>query len=414
MKKIICYIPTPFLSDNLFGLVDDFFKYLGSKLKLQFTLKEISYLSASLDKIAMGGNYCFYMPTIEAAYLEKKYGYTPLLKVGHSESKNVLVCHQKSGINSLSQLEEQPIAINKFEPWYITNPIVKYLIANANIKEFRSDYHHQSTDSDELINQLLDKSMKAAIITDQALNSVDGDKKFKLRVIGEIPHITELNFLLYPNLKVRNYNKLKNISKYWLQDKKSLLRKYHHFIEYTQSVQNELLRDAIAALGYTPEDYIAEKKNRYQTVACLRTTQMLTEIQDKLERQTLFNEKLIKMYRQIKKDRDDLSETLTYTPDKYILFLTSGKIIGTSRSFNQTFGFNRRDLVNRRITEILTSDLSSSFNKLIDQIDHGLISSFTVKINKAEGSAVESKMYFSVMELENEKVILGRVLNAKQ
>jgi len=413
MRKINCYIPTSFVSDNLFGLVDDLFKYLGTKSKLQLSLKEISYLTTAVDKIASEGNHCLLMPTIEATYLEQKYNYIPLFKMGFSNLKSLLVCSQKSGITSLKQLEQKFIAVNKFEPWYITNPIIQYLLTNANITESMTEPNSKSADFNSLLEQLTENSIDAAIVTDRDLNSIAPDKKEAFLIIGEIPHITEINFLLYPKVKVNHYQKLKNISKYWIQNKTTLLRKYHLYIEFTQSVRSELLLEAIAALGYSLDEYISEKKNRYQTLACLRTTQIIKEMQEKLDRQTVFNEKLIKMYRQMKKDRDDLSETLTYAPDKYILFLTNGKIIGTSRSFNQSFGFNRRDLVNRGITDILTSDSSTSFNKLIDQIDHGLISSFTVKINRSEGQTVESKMYFSVMELENEKVILGRVINAK-
>jgi len=98
-------------------------------------------------------------------------------------------------------------------------------------------------------------------------------------------------------------------------------------------------------------------------------------MEEKYARLKNFNDKLVKMYQEVRDSRDRLT---------------------------------------KEITKFIETSINTPFKKLIQQIDVGLVRSFVIKLKSSDGKETERKMEFSIVELMDSKIILGILSNLEK
>jgi len=117
----------------------------------------------------------------------------------------------------------------------------------------------------------------------------------------------------------------------------------------------------------------------------------------------------VAMYKEVRDSRDRLIKEMETANENSVLFLKDGTIIGVSRGLLNWLRCSRPEIIGKEIGEFFKPNLNKSLKELIQQVDYGLIRSFGIKIQKRDGQEESAKMDFSIVELQDSKVILGMV-----
>ncbi|HCK99448.1 MAG TPA: hypothetical protein DHW42_05000, partial [Candidatus Marinimicrobia bacterium] len=257
------------------------------------------------------------------------------------------------------------------------------------------------------LNHVLEKKSKAAVTTSFNMNLLSVKERKKLKILGEFPILPEYIMVASPEFKVKNISKIKNEVDRWIVRNSDRLINIGLTFSPIENEYRSLLLEAIEGLGYTPKVFIEDFKDLMISSITVNHKKDMVEIEEKYKRLKIFNEKLVKMYQDVRDSRDRLSRDIDSASNNTILFLKDGTVLGCSRSFCNYLKYSRQDIVGNEITKFIETDINTPFRNLIMQIDLGLIRSFFVKLKCSDGTDENVKMEFSIIELKDSKVILG-------
>ena len=171
--------------------------------------------------------------------------------------------------------------------------------------------------------------------------------------------------------------------------------------------------EAIEGLGYTLKSFIEEYSTPIIDSITVDSSSELRRLKEKYDRLSMFNEKLVRMYREVRESRDRISKMIDSSSDQAVLFLRDGIILGVSRTFCNHLKYNRQDIIGKGISNFIETKIDASLKTIINQIDCGLLKSFFIKLKKSDGSLEKLKMEFCIVELLDSKVILGIISKKK-
>jgi len=171
--------------------------------------------------------------------------------------------------------------------------------------------------------------------------------------------------------------------------------------------------EAIEGLGYALKDFIEEYSTPIIDSITVDGSSALRRLKEKHDRLSMFNEKLVRMYREVRESRDRISKMIDSSSDQAVLFLRDGIILGVSRPFCNHLKYNRQDIIEKGISNFIETKIDASLKTIINQIDCGLLKSFFIKLKKSDGSLEKLKMKFYIVELLDSRVILGIISKKK-
>ena len=78
--------------------------------------------------------------------------------------------------------------------------------------------------------------------------------------------------------------------------------------------------EAIEGLGYTLKDFIEEYSTPIIDSITVDGSSALRRLKEKHDRLSMFNEKLVRMYREVRESRDRISKMIDSSSDQAVLF----------------------------------------------------------------------------------------------
>ncbi|MBU4444157.1 PAS domain-containing protein, partial [bacterium] len=257
---------------------------------------------------------------------------------------------------------------------------------------------------------VINKKAKAAVTTSFDLNLLPNKERKNLKIIGGFPLLPEYVVIAGPGFKEQNIAKIKTDIDRWESKHTDQLNNLGLKITSIEIEYSSLLLEAIEGLGYTLKKFIEEYNDLLLSSIAVNQQKDLEEMEEKYKRLKNFNDKLVKMYQEVRDSRDRLTRDIDSSNDNTILFLKDGTILGCSRPFCTKLKYSRQDMIGKEITRFIKTGINTSFKALIQQIDVGLVRSFFVKLKFSDDTEEEAKMEFSIIELLDSKVILGVIL----
>jgi hypothetical protein len=170
---------------------------------------------------------------------------------------------------------------------------------------------------------------------------------------------------------------------------------------------NDLLIAAIEGLGYNLRNFVEQYSELVIKTITNSQTEEIKILNEKYNGLQVFNEKLVNMYKEVRESRDRLYKEIDAPFDNQVLFLKDGTILGVSRGYLNWIHSTRQDVIGRNIADFIIPNMNKNFRELIQQIDYGLIKSFGVRLLKEHNEENLAKMDFTMLELQDSKIILG-------
>lgn len=403
METATWFLPKQKLSDkavDLFDNVRDMFKYL---LNMKIDFAYFTDNQSLQEQVAGTNNAVMFVSLYESIYLETFDQFIPLFKMKSSAHKGLLVVPKESEVKHLGDLAGQKVVIPKGIDLACVNPIILYLVKNSKVisapKSFltfcKSDYH---------IEHLL-KSGAAAILTNSFdYNMLIESEQKKLKIIGQFPLESDFVAIASPDMKI---GKFKHDFEGWLKKQKTECFKDGYMYAPIGKADNDLLIEAIEGLGYNLRDFIEEYSDLVIKAITNSQTEEFKILNEKYNGLQVFNEKLVNMYKEVRESRDRLYKEIDTSLDNQILFLKDGTILGISRGFLNWVHASRQEIIGRNVADFISPNMNKTFRELIQQIDYGLIKSFGVRLIKDNSEDNLAKMDFTMLELQDSKIILG-------
>ena len=375
--------------------------------RLNNDLPAIEQISKNSAAISLVSNY-------EAMYLESFYEFTPLFKIATTDMKGLVVVHKDSQVRQLIDIREQSVILPQCTDWMIINPVILFLLKKCNIIKSEQTKAYAAKLEPLSLFQVMEKKSKAAVITSFEYNLVPEKEKKNLKILGEFPIMPEYVVVSGSDFKSQDITKLRSSLDRWRSKYADRYKSLGMQILPFESDYRSLLVEAIEGLGYTLKKFVEEYNDLLISSISSSYEKEFGEMEEKYARLKNFNEKLVKMYQEVRDSRDRLTKEIESATDNTILFLKDGTVLGCSRAFVTLLKYGRQEIVGQEITRFIQPKLNTPFKKLIQQIDVGLVRSFVIKIIKSDGTETEAKMEFSIVELMDSKVILGILSNLEK
>ncbi len=407
MDVIKWLLPNQKVSKDTYNLLEDLGKYVTQSPKMPVKYEYLSDDSSALEQISKNTSAISLVSNYEAIYLETFYEYTPLFKITMTDIKGLVVVNRDSKAERLIDLRGKKVVMPHNTDWLIVNPIILFLMKRCVQVNPGNKQEIPGKMEPSNLTSIIDKSADVALTTSFEFALIPEKEQKKLKVLGEFPLLPEYVVVAGSDFTGMNVNKLKGgIDKWWMK----YADRYKDLGMQIISMDSEfrqLMLEAIEGLGYTLNKFIEDYSDLLVSSISLSQKKELEEMEAKYDRLKNFNEKLVKMYQEVRDCRDRLSREIESATDNTILFTKDGTLLGCSRSFSSLLKYSRQDIIGKEITNFIETSINTPFKKLIQQIEIGLVRSFQVKIKGADGVLIEVKMEFSIIELMDSKVILG-------
>jgi len=407
VSVVKCFVPNQKISkdvtklfEDLGGMVKKFQGLTVEYERLTNDLPVIKQIAKESSAISIVGNY-------EAIYLETFYEFTPLFKIANAGLKGLVVAHRDAKITRLADIENQMVFFPECDDWLAINPVVLFMLQKCRVVHARQLKNYATKMEPLNLFNVIDKKAMVAVTNSFEYNLIPGKERKRLKIFGEFPIIPEYIVVAGPDLKNLNGSKLKSILDIWSSKYADNHRSLGMQILPYEASNHSLLVEAIEGLGFSLKNYVEDSNDLLISSISAGQKKELQEIEQKYHRLKNFNDKLVKMYQDVRDSRDRLTREIESTTNNTVLFLRDGKILGCSRGLCTLLKYGRQEAIGQQITKFVKPTISTPFKKLIQQIDVGLVRSFVVNLISSNGSKIEAKMEFSIIELIDSKVILG-------
>jgi PAS domain S-box-containing protein len=389
LEVIECLLP----NQNVSKEINDFFADIG-KFFNQF------HVAKTAGAISLVTNY-------EAIYLESFHKFTPLFKFTLTDIKGLVVVDKDSRSQRLKDLRDRKVIFHQNTDWFLINPVILFFIKKCRIITPQINKDSFTNIEPIELNYVLDKKSKAAVTTSFNMNLLPVKERKKLKILGEFPILPEYNMVVSPEFKVQSISKIKDEIDRWIVRHSDRLTNIGLKFSPIETEYRSLLLEAIEGIGYPLKVFIEDFKDLMISSIAVNQQKDMVEIEEKYKRLKIFNEKLVKMYQDVRDSRDRLSRDIDSASNSTILFLKDGTVLGCSRPFCTYLKYSRQDIIGKKVTRFIGANINTSFQNLIVQIDIGLVRSFFVKLKCSDGTEKDVKMEFSIIELKDSKIILG-------
>jgi len=395
-----------------------FFEDLGKVVKqsqgIDIEYERMNNDLPAIEQIAKCTSAITLVSNYEAMYLESFYEFTPLFKVAITDIKGLVVVHKDSRARQLIDIQDQSVILPQSTDWMIVNPVILYMLKKCSLVKSEQIKSYASKLEPFNLFQVIEKKAMAAVTTSFEYNLVPEKEQKSLKILGEFPILPEYVVVSGPDFKSQNIAKLRNGLDRWRSKYTDRYKDQGMRILPLESENRSLLLEAIEGLGFTLNKFVEEYNDLLVGSISASHRKELDEMEEKYARLKNFNDKLVKMYQDVRDSRDRLTKEIESATDNTILFLKDGTVLGCSRAFCTLLKYGRQEVVGQEITKFIETNINTPFRKLIQQIDVGLVRSFLVKLKSADGTENERKMEFSIIELMDSKIILGIVSNLEK
>jgi len=402
-------LPNRPISDEMLELLEEIGKIVTRTSGIKIKYNRLDSSTQVVEQIAKETNTLSLVSNCEAIYLESFYEFVPLFKFCLTDQKGLVIVERNSKAKSLMDVSSANVVFPHSTDWFILNPVALFFIKNGKIINYRAEENSAANLEPVELHYVLNNNASVAITTSFNYNLLPTKEQKRLKIIGEFPLLPEYVLVASQEFKEQNIRKMEQEIRHWNTDQSGRLSKLGLHLLTIEEGNHYLLLEAIEGLGYTIKKYIEEYDDLL--VSCITVNQQkdITELEEKCSRLKNFNDKLIKMYQEVRDSRDRLSRDIESATDNIILFIKSGTIIGCSRSFCNLLKYSRQDIMGKEISQFIEASIKTPFSVLINQIDVGLVRSFFVKLKIANGTVQEVKMEFSIIEQLDSKIIIGMI-----
>jgi hypothetical protein len=397
------FIPKQKLSDKAVEFFDD----------LRGMFKDVADMNIKFDYFREGQsiqqlvsgipNAVMFVSLYESIYLENFDKFIPLFKIKSSPHDGLLVVRKDSTIQHITDLVGQKVMIPKGTDRSCIDPIILYLVKNCEVKSapksFLTFYKAENR-----IEQLLNNRISAILTDTFEYNMLIESERKKLKVIGRYPLESEFVAIASPDF---NVDKFRRNSETWLKKKSHNIFKDGYMLAPIYQNENDLVIETIDGLGYNLRDFIEQYSDLVIKTISNSQAEEFKILNEKYNGLQVFSEKLVNMYKEVRDSRDRLNDEIDASLENQVLFLKDGTILGVSRGFLNWLNTSRQDIIGRNIADYINPNMNKSFRELIQQIDYGLIKSFGVRLLKDSNNENPVKMDFTMLELQDSKIILG-------
>lgn len=347
----------------------------------------------------------------ESLYLETFFEYHSLLKFQNTSVQGLIISHHNSTFNHLAELRGLTTTFLLGNDFLPLNPLIYYLLKYTNVTNYHGHFKNIEYMTAEL-QRVIDGEISAAIIDSHQFLLLPTSIRSNLRIWGRFPIVNEqvavLNTLPKGCEPSAFFDKTAaSIAKYAPEFRVPYL------INSVNREEFAFLIEGIEGLGYNLKEFIESYPNIILQAIAQSFIQEYHELQNKYRHQVDFNEKLVKMYHEVRDSRDQLISDNRQPAQNVVMFDKSGQIIGASRGFLKLIQSKRQDIIGKELSEYVVPKLNKTLEELIPQIDCELIKSFNVHIHRKSGETVEAKFIGNIIELENSKYVLG-LINPKE
>lgn len=414
MENVKWLIPEQRISKETVKLIEEIGSIIGQSQGVNIVFERLHNNRPAVEQISKRSNVISLVSHYEAMYLETFYEFLPLFKLAPGDIKGYVVVHKNSRTEKLTDLQRQTLIMLNSTDTIFVNPVTLYLLKNTNIIRLDQSQTFAAKLEPLHLYQIVDKKVDVAVATSFEYNLIPEKERKNLRILGEFPIMPEYVVVLGADLKGKNIAKIKPVLERWRSKYGDRYKSLGMEIFAYEGANHSLLLEAIEGLGYTLNKFVEEYNDLLSNSVSISPQKELQEMEEKYTRLKTFNEKLVKMYQDVRDSRDRLTKEIESATDNTILFLKDGTILGASRAFCTLLKYGRQDIVGQEITRFVQPDSNTPFNKLIQQIDVGLVRSFAIKLKKSDGTESLGKMEFSIIELMDSKVILGILSDSRK
>jgi PAS domain-containing protein len=400
-------LPNHKISKETINFFDDLCKFFKKSQGISVKYEYLDNQSSSVEQIVKTADAISLVSNYEAIYLESFYEFTPLFKLSLTDISGLVVVDKNSRFTRLMDLKRQKIVFSQNTDWQLINPVILFFIRNCRIVDTRANKDFPVVLEPMELLYVTNKKANAAVTTSFDLNLLPNKERKNLKVIGEFPVLPEYVVVAGPEFKEQNIAKIKTDIDHWESKHTDQLSNLGLNITSIEIEHSLLQLEAIEGLGYTLKKFIEEYNDLLLSSIAVNQQKDLEEMEEKYKRLKNFNEKLVKMYQEVRDSRDQLTRDVDSCTDNIILFLKDGTILGCSRQFCTKLKYSRQDMIGKEVTRFIKAGINTPFKALIQQIDVGLVRSFFVKLKFSDDTEEEAKMEFSIIELLDSKIILG-------
>lgn len=405
LDKITCVLAKVDFSQRastLFDSIQNLFKdTLGAKLEFAYFEDQslISLLSENSPKITFVNIY-------EAIYLETFFEYVPLFRIKCTPLEGMVLVGKDSSIKHLAELRGLSVSLSISTDFLALNPVILFLLKNTQIINLRRRFQGLAVYQNEL-NKVIEGGVSATILTSDVYELLNEDVRNNLRILGHFPLMNEMIVVGNHYFNGCVTEDIKQQISHWIENNRQYEALSGLFISKIDQVEVAFLLEGIEGLGYNLKDYIEQYPDLLVKFISESGFQEYKTIQKKYLEQVAFNEKMVKLYQEMRESRDRLSSEINKSSENVIIFSKDGKIIGVSRGMMGLLKCTRQELIGKNLSNFIMPQWNKPLIDLIYQVDYRLVKSFNVKVLKKDGTTEEAKMDFNVVELQDSKFFLG-------
>jgi len=396
------------IDKNFYRLLDLISNFFTQKLNQSVSVKFVGDGASSVLENLKNDNYgSGFVSEYEAIYLEAFYEYIPLIKIGITNLNAFIIVRRYSNFRRIEDLKRKSIGIQTGREFYLYNPIISFFVKNCNVSEDTNKGYFPFMGY-QLVTNLIDNYIDAAIILKNIYESLDEEVKKKVKILGEFSTFPGFVFVMNSKVDPDVYKKFTSDSQF-IEELRKICYSYQLDLEEVTRTDRSLIIGAIEDHNITFKEFIENFENDIISFFSSESGWELKQLRDRVNNLTRFNEKLVELYKSLKESRDKLTDLLEIPFENIIIFSKDGKITGVSRYFLKNFKYSRRELMKKNIFGVLISDGSLKMEKIINEVDYGLVHSCKAQLKCRDNTFVPVKINFNVIEMDEKKLIIGIV-----
>ncbi len=406
MNKITCQIPHQYLTKKMENIILEILLKLEKRIMINIQLKKIDDYDLSPSNYNIKKNQIEIRGLYDGIFYENEYHYSPIFKINLKSNYRYIISKNKSDVKSIRDFNGKTIHAYLLSEMDYLHPIVDYFKDHCILESYFSS--KLITNHNDVIEKLHHR-IDYLIIGYEDYHSLDNNIKKDLSVIAKyskIPGLMCMQPQEFSGIKIDDFQDTLSTIDFFNSD---FVKHFEFKIDDLEKKGHQLI---VEALDQYPNGFYHQrnnKQNRMINALTFREKLKSKETEVSFDSASIFSDRMVKMYREVKNDYNDLSKTLNAISDNLILFSTDGKIHGVSKSFYEYFNLKRDDILNDTIFNIFYPDTSAKLSDMIKQVEFGLIKSFYVNVKFGSISKKE-KIEFNVMEFIDTRLILGKII----
>lgn len=405
METAIWFLPKQKLSDKAVDLFEEVRSMFKDLLDMNIDFEYFKDGISTKEQVTGTKNAIMFVSLYEAICLEVFDKFVPLFKIKSSANNGLVIVPKESNARHLQDLVSQKVIIPKGIDLVSINPIILFLVKNcqvipatiSSITFGKSNYQ---------CDQLFQDGAAAVLTNTFNYKMLNESQQKKLKVIGQFSLESDFIAVATSDFKIGKFRQ--NFGNWLKKHNDDFLKKGYLYAGVDQD-DNNLLIEAIQGLGYNLSDFIEQYSDLVMKTISNNHAEEIKILSEKYNGLQDFNEKLVNMYKEVRESRDRLYKEIETSMGNQVLFLKDGTILGISRGFLNWTRAARQDVIGRNIADFIRPNMNKTFRELIQQIDYGLIKSFGVRNSKDNSEENPVKMDFTILELQDSKIILGIV-----